>query len=382
LGVLVLITAGLLVRSLRNLQEADLGYSRDQLLPARIDFLHSGYRGTAIQNVTRELLDRRSSLPGVRGVTASGNGLFSGDESSDAIRIDGAAPSNQQDNETHDDEVGPNYFSTIGVPIVFGREITQEDFAKAAHVAVVNESFAKFYFGARSPIGHKIYMQDSDHPDQPPYEIIGVARDVHDHNVRDAVRRRMYAPLTSASFDDIGAYNFEIRTIVNPQALFTSVRKTIRELNPDLMIDNMETAGQLVTATLTSQALVAKLAAFFGGLVLILVCVGLYGSLTYNVAGRTREIGVRMALGAPRRDVIWMVIREALIVFMAGVTIGLPFGIAATRLFKAMLFGITTTDPLSIASAILALIVIWTAAAIIPVRRATRIDPLVALRYE
>jgi hypothetical protein len=382
LGVLVLMTAGLLVRSLRNLQEADLGYSRDQLLLARVDFLQSGYKGTAIQNVTQELLDRLSSLPGVHGVTASSNGLFSGDESSDAIRIDGVAPSNQQDNETHDDEVGPNYFSTIGVPIVLGREITQEDFAKAVHVAVVNESFAKFYFGARSPIGHKIYMQDSEHPDQPPYDIIGVARDVHDHNVRDAVRRRMYAPLTSATFDDIGAYNFEIRAIGNPQALFTSVRKAIRELNPNLIIDNMETAGELVTDTLTSQALVAKLAAFFGGLVLMLVCVGLYGSLAYNVAGRTREIGVRMALGAPRRNVMWMVIREALIVFTAGVTIGLPFGIAATRLFKAMLFGITTTDPLSIASAILALIVIWTAAAIIPVRRATRVDPIVALRYE
>jgi len=382
LGVLVLMTAGLLVRSLRNLQEADLGYSRDQLLLARVDFLQSGYKGTAIQNVTQELLDRLSSLPGVRGVTASSNGLFSGDESSDAIRIDGVAPSNQQDNETHDDEVGPNYFSTIGVPIVLGREITQEDFAKAVHVAVVNESFAKFYFGARSPIGHKIYMQDSEHPDQPPYDIIGVARDVHDHNVRDAVRRRMYAPLTSATFDDIGAYNFEIRAIGNPQALFTSVRKAIRELNPNLIIDNMETAGELVTDTLTSQALVAKLAAFFGGLALMLVCVGLYGSLAYNVAGRTREIGVRMALGAPRRNVMWMVIREALIVFTAGVTIGLPFGIAATRLFKAMLFGITTTDPLSIASAILALIVIWTAAAIIPVRRATRVDPIVALRYE
>ncbi len=382
LGVLVLMTAGLLVRSLRNLQEADLGYSRDQLLLARVDFLQSSYKGPAIQNVTRELLDRLSALPGVRGVTASSNGLFSGDESSDAIRIDGVAPANQQDSVTADDEIGPNYFSTIGVPIVLGREINQEDFAKAAHVAVVNESFARFYFGGGNPIGHKVYMQDSDHPDQPPYEIIGVARDVHDHNVRDAVRRRMYAPLTSATFDDIGAYNFEIRAIGNPQALLNSVRNAIRELNPDLIIDNMETAGELVTDTLTSQMLVAKLSAFFGALVLILVCVGLYGSMAYNVAGRTREIGVRMALGAPRRTVMWMVINEALIVFTAGVTIGLPLGIAATRLFKAMLFGISRTDPLSIASAILALIVICTAAAIIPVRRATRVDPLVALRYE
>ena len=319
---------------------------------------------------------------GVRGVTASSNGLFSGDESGDAIRIDGVAPANQQDNVTADDEVGPNYFSTIGVPIVLGREITLRDFASATHVAVVNETFAKYYFEGRSPIGHKIYIQDSDHPNQPPYEIIGVAHDVHDHNVRDAVRRRMYAPLSSATFDDIGAYNFEIRAIGNPQALINAVRNAIREMNPDLIIDSMETAGELVTDTLASQVLVAKLSAVFGALVLSLVCVGLYGSMAYNVAGRTREIGVRMALGAPRRDVVWMVLREALIVFTSGVAIGLPAGIAATQLFKAMLFGVSKTDPPSIASAILALIVVCMASAIIPARRATRVDPMVALRYE
>ena len=153
-------------------------------------------------------------------------------------------------------------------------------------------------------------------------------------------------------------------------------------MNPDLIIDSMETAGELVTDTLASQVLVAKLSAFFGALVLTLVCVGLYGSMAYNVAGRTREIGVRMALGAPRRDVVWMVLREALIVFTAGTVIGLPAGIAATHLFKAMLFGVSNTDPLSIASAIVALILICMAAAIIPARRAMKVDPMVALRYE
>ncbi|PYT08139.1 MAG: hypothetical protein DMF60_05550 [Acidobacteria bacterium] len=371
-----------MVRSLRNLQVADLGYSRDQLLLVRVDFLQSGYKGPAIPNVTGQLLDRLLTLPGVRSVTASSNGLFSGDESSDAIRIDGAASSEPQDNSTADDEVGPNYFSTIGAPIVLGREITQEDFAKAAHVAVVNETFAKFYFGGRSPIGHTISIQDSDHPDQPPYEIVGVARDVHDHNVRDAVRRRMYAPLTSATFDEIGAVNFELRAIGNPQALINSVQNAIREMNPDLIVDNMETAGELVTDTLTSQVLVAKLSAFFGALVLILVCVGLHGSMAYNVAERTREIGVRMALGAPRRDVVWMVMRETLLVFMAGVAIGIPSGIVATRLFQAMLFGVTKADPLSMATAIVTLVAICVIAAITPVRRATRVDPIVALRYE
>jgi predicted permease len=380
LGALVLMTAGLLVRSLRNLQEADLGYSRDRLLLARVDILESGYRGAAIQNMTRELIDRFAALPGVRSVTVSSNGLFSGDESSDAIRVDGVASANQLDNVTADDEVGPNYFSTIGDPIVLGREITSEDLARAAHVAVVNETFAKFYFGGRNPLGHKITMHDSQHPDS--FEIVGVARDVHDHSVRDTVRRRMYAPLTSAGFDDLGAYNFEIRAVGDSHVLVNSIRTTIRNLNPDLAVDNIKTASELVTDTLTSQVLMAELSTFFGGLVLVLVCVGLYGSMTYRVARRTREIGVRMALGAPREGLIWMVTREACIELAIGGPIGIAAAIAATRLFKAMLFGLSETDPLSIASTILALAGVCLAAAIVPVQRAIRVDPISALRHE
>ena len=378
LGALVLMTAVLLVRSLGNLQEADLGYSRDRLLLARVDILESGYQGAAIENITRELLDRLAALPGVRSVTFSSNGLFSGDESSDAILVDGMA--NEHGNVTADDEVGPNYFSTIGDPIVLGREITSEDLARLARVAVVNETFANFYFGGRNPIGHKITVQDSDHPET--FEIVGVARDVHDHGVRDAVRPRMYAPLTGASFDDLGAYNFEIRAAGDSHLLVNAIRTTIRNFNPDLVVDNIKTASELVTDTLTSQLLVAKLSTFFGGLVLLLVCAGLYGSMTYSVARRTREIGVRMALGAPREGLIWMVTREACIELAIAGPIGIAAAIAATRLFEAMLFGLSKTDPLSMASAILALAGVCLAAAIFPVRRAMRVDPAVALRHE
>jgi predicted permease len=382
LGILVLMTASLLVRSLRNLQEADLGYSRDQLILTRVDALASGYKGSAIQVVWRELLSRLSSIPGVRAVTASTNGLYSGTESSDAIRIDGATFTNDKDKDCHDDQVGPNYFSTIGVPIVLGREINQQDYMTAANVAVVNESFANFYFQGRSPLGHKIYIEDSEHPNAPGYEIIGVARDVRDHHVREAVKSRMYAPLTSGSFDSEGAVNFEIRAIGNPEALTNSVRSAIRDYNPNLIIESVKTAGALVNDTLTSQVLVAKLSSIFGALVLVLVCVGLYGSMAYNVAARTREIGVRMALGAPRWDVVWMVTREAWAVVALGAVVGVPVGIAAARLFEVMLYGVSQADLLSIALAILTLMAICVVAAIVPARRATRVDPLVALRYE
>ena len=382
LGALVLMTASLLVRSLHNLQGADLGYSRDQLLLAHVDFLQSGYQGAAIHTATREVLARLAAVPGTQAVTASSNGLFSGDESSDSIRIDGVTPRDQPGNATADDEVGPNYFSTIGIPIVLGREITEHDFSVAARVAVINEAFAKAYLGAQNPIGHKIHLEDSDHPDLPSYEIVGVARDAHDHSVRDDVRCRMYAPLTSATFAENGSVNFELRAIGNPQSLVNSVRTALRDLNPDLVVDNVETARELVSDTLTSQIVVAKLSTLFGGLVLILVCVGLYGTMAYSVAARTREIGVRMALGARRTDVIWMVSSEVWIVLAVGCMIGVLTGIAGTRLFQALLFGVGKTDPLSIGAAILALAAVCVAAAIVPVQRATKVDPMVALRYE
>lgn len=382
LGVLVLMSASLLVRSLRNLQEADLGYSRDQLLLVPVDLFSGGYRGPAMQNATRELLLRFTSLPGVRSVTASSNGLFSGSESSDTVRVEGAFLNNQMDSETADDEVGPDYFRTIGAPIVLGRDITQQDFYAAARVAVVNESFANFYLGGQNPIGRMVHIQDSSRPDQPPYQIVGVARDVHDHSVRDAVRRRFYAPLTSATFDEPDLLNFEIRALGNPEMLINSVRGAIRAVNPDLVVGRIETAGALVTDTLSSQVLVAKLSSFFGVLVLILVCVGLYGSMAFNVAARTKEIGLRMALGAPRGALIWMVMREAWLVLVIGLAVGIPLGVTATRLFRTMLFGVGKSDPLSISSAVLALVAICVTAAIVPVRRATRVDPMSALRYE
>jgi putative ABC transport system permease protein len=382
LGVLVLMAASLLVRSLQNLEETNLGYSRDQLLLVPIDLFASGYKGPAIQNATQELLLQFARLPGARSVTASYNGLFSGSESADTIKIDGASSEDQKDNVVTDDGIGPNYFGTIGAPVVLGREITQQDFSTAARVAVVNETFTKFYFKDRNPLGHKISIEDSDHPDRPPYEIVGVARDVHDHGVRDVVPRRMYAPITSATFDDSDTINFEIRAVGNPKMLIKSVRSAIRTLNPDLVVGDIETAGELVNDTLTSQVVVAKLSTCFGVLVLVLVCVGLYGSMSYNVASRTKEIGLRMALGAPRGNLVWMVMRETWLVLIIGLAVGIPVGIAASHLFKALLFGVSKSDPFSIAAAILALLAISVTAAIIPIRRATHVDPMVSLRHE
>ena len=383
LACLVLMAAGLLLRSLRNLQEVDLGYSHDQLMLARVDPIGSGYaKGQVALNVDRELLELLRTLPGVRSASLSLNGLYSGDESADAFKVEGFTSGNDQDSVSNDDEVGPSYFSTIGVPILLGREINDQDYAAAANVAVVNQTFAKFYFGDRDPLGHTVYLLDSEHPNRPPFEIIGVAKDVRDHSVRKMPERRIYAPLTNGAFDDNVAPNFEIRAAGNPEALVNEVRAAIRKLDPKLVIESVEPADNLVNDTLTTQVLIARLSSLFGALVLAMICVGLYGTMSYGVVGRTKEIGVRMALGARRMDVIWMVAREACIMLAIGIAVGIPIGIAATSAFKAMLFNVSKADPLAIAAAIGTLIAISVAAAVIPARRASRVDPMVALRYE
>ncbi|MBV8207566.1 MAG: ABC transporter permease [Acidobacteria bacterium] len=382
LGVLVLMTAGLLLRSLRNLQELDLGYSRDQLVLARIDPIGSGYKGPAVLGVERELLQRFSRLPGVRSASASMNGLFSGTESADAFIIEGFTPRKSDDSVSNDDMIGPGYFRTIGVPILLGRDISQQDYDSGAPVVVVNERFARFYYGDRNPIGHKVRLQDSSRPNLPPFEIVGVARDVRDHDLREEVPRRIYAPLSTQAFDLVVAPNFEIRAAGNPEALINEVRAAIREFDPNLVIENVETGSRLVNDNLAGEILVARLSTGFGVLVLALILVGLYGVMSYGVVRRTREIGLRMALGARRTNVIWMVGRESCFMLLAGVAAGIPLGLAASTLFKTMLFDVSKADPIAIAGALGALGAICLAAAVIPARRATRVDPMVALRYE
>jgi putative ABC transport system permease protein len=381
-GVVVIMAAGLLVHSLRNLQSVNLGYRPGELLVARVDLTGAGYGAARAQSMTRELIERLGRIPGVGRVTVSSNGLFSGSESADAIRVEGFATAEREDLVAHDDEIGPDYFSAIGAPIVRGREITTRDFDAAAHVAVVNETFARFYFGNRNPLGYRIAVEDSDHPDAPPYEIVGVVADVRDHHVRGNVERRFYAPITSGGFTGAGALNFEIRTTGRPAALMDPVRRTIRAADPALVIDSIKPADALVGTSLASQTLVAQLSLAFGVLVLVLICIGIYGSISYGVACRTNEIGVRLALGASRGSIVRMVVRDASVMVAAGIVAGIPFGIAGTRIFATLLFGVRAADPATIAATAAAIVATAMVAVLLPARRATSVDPMLALRQD
>jgi predicted permease len=378
--LLVLFAAGLLVHSLKNLRDLDLGYSRDNILMARVDPVAAGYKPAQLIEYQREMSSRLASIPGVRSVTASENGLFSGTESADAMKIEGYTASRDKDRVVYWDQVGVGYFHALGIPILMGRDFGPQDTPTSMKVAVINETMAKFYFRNSNPIGRKMWIDDQQHKDQP-MEIIGVARDVRDHTIRGPVQRRFYVP-TGQALDALYAINFEIQTAGKPQDLTEPVRKAFAALDANVPVSRIRTLNELVDSSISNNILVARLSTFFGFLALMLACIGLYGVMSYTVSRRTREIGVRMALGAQRTQVLGMVLNEGLKLVLIGIVIGIPLALLSTRIFSSMLFGLSAADPLSMLTVIAILGSIATLAGLIPARRATKVDPMVALRYE
>jgi predicted permease len=380
LSLLVLFAAGLLVRTLANLKNLDLGYNREHLLLLRTDPIAAGYKGQQVVALSNEIMERLAALPGVRGVTMSKNGLFSGSDSEDDIRIEGYVPARDEDRAVHWDWAGPNYFSAIGIPIILGRDIGLQDTATSPKVAVINQTMARFYFGKTNPIGRKMWIDDSEHPQ--PIEIIGVARDARGFELRGAMERRFYMPFAQTFQEAMANVIFEVRTAGDPSAVADSARKAIADFNPNLNVLWVRTVDRLVNDTLSTDIMVARLSSFFGGLALLLACIGLYGVMSYTVNGRTKEIGLRMALGAQRSTVLWMVLKEVMILVLIGVVVGVPAALAASQSLSALLFGLNPADPISLGVVILLLSVVALLAGLLPARRAIKVDPLVALRYE
>lgn len=378
--LLVLFAAGLLVRSLSNLRNLDLGYDRDHILMATADPVAAGYKPAQLVGYEQEMTARLSVLPGVRSVTASENGLFSGTESADAMKIEGYVASNDQDRIVCWDQVGTNYFKALGIPMLAGREFGPQDTPTSPKVAVINESMAKFFFGNSNPIGRRMWMDDQEHKNQP-IEIVGVTRDVRDHTLRGSLQRRFYIP-TTQSLDALYAVNFEIQTAGKPQQMMEDVRKAFATLDANVPLTRVRSLTELVDSSISKDILIARLSTFFGILALLLACVGLYGVMSYTVSGRTREIGVRMALGAQRTQLLRMVLEEAMKLVLIGIVAGIPVALLLTRAFNSMLFGLSSADPLSMIVVIAVLGAVATVASLIPARRATKVDPMVALRYE
>jgi predicted permease len=381
-SLILLVGAGLFVRTLQNLENVDVGYTRRGLLLVKIDSQAGGYKDAQVNQLTRNLLDRLRRIPGVFSATVSENGLFSGTDSTEnSAEIEGYTPRSYDDRVNRSDRVGPNYFEVVGTHVAQGRGIRPQDSEHGMNVVVINEAMSRFYFPHANPVGKHIF--DGTGKNRVVYTIIGVVQDVKQRQLRETAARRLYTAFFQHQPDDpIDAINFEIRTGTR-SALFTdAVRRSFASYNPNLPILSIQSADELINDDLRQERLVARLSSFFGVLALALAGIGLYGVLSYLTARRTIEIGIRLALGAEKRSVIGMILRETLLLIAAGLGIGIVLSLAAFRLLSNSLYGLSASDPLTILMAAVMITAVAATAACLPAWRASRVDPMVALRYE
>ena len=381
-SVVLMVLAGLFIRTLRNLEHVDVGYNRGGLLLVEIDSHAGGYADSEVNLLGRDLLDRLARIPGVQAVSLSENGLFSGTDSASDAQVEGFTGTNRADRLNSSDRVGPAYFQVVGTQVLQGRGIGTEDTAISPKVAVINEKMARFYFPKTNPIGRHIFMGDGK--DRVGLTIIGVVRDAKQSDLREQTPRRFYTPLAQhkGGDDPISVINFELRTSLASANVESAVRRTIQAVNPNLPILSLKTADDLINSDLTEERMIAKLSGFFGALALVLAAIGLYGVMSYITARRTTEIGIRFALGAPRASVIGMVLKDTLLLAAIGLAIGIAASASVGKLFESALFGLHPFDPTTISSALCVIIVAAALAAYIPAWRASRVDPMVALRQE
>jgi predicted permease len=378
ISLLLLVAAGLFVRSLQNLTSESFGYEPTQMLLFRLLPTTAGYRGAALNQLLRDLTQTFSAVPGVRGVTLSDNGLFFGRDSGDQISILGQAPQPGQKMDASWDEVGPNYFTTIGIPVLTGRDVTERDSA-GPHVCWINQTMSRYYFGDANPIGRQLR---DDYPETLyTCEIVGVVADARYNSIRETTPRRFYVPFFNPIEPALDP-TFEIRFAGGGTSVAAAVREAIRQTNPALDPPDIRTIALQVDAQLFRDRLTARLSVVCGGLAMLLACIGLYGVMSYNVAWRTSELGVRMALGAGRSRILGLVLREALAVTTIGAAAGVAVALAATRIVQSLLFGLTARDPVTFGGAATLLVGVAACAAAIPAWRASRVEPMVALRYE
>jgi predicted permease len=277
-------------------------------------------------------------------------------------------------------QVGPDFFRTVDVKVVLGRGIEERDTANSTPVAVVDENLAHSFFGDSNPVGRRFSEGDTFDPKKA-VEIVGVVKNFKYRSPRSSDVKHAYFPYTQAQ-GGVGTMHFEVRSAGDPLALTAAVRAAIREIDPNLALAEVKTQTQMMAEALTQERLLAKLCAFFGALALALAAIGLYGLMAYSVSRRTHEIGIRMALGAHRRQVLYMVLQQSLVLVAAGTVVGLLAAIATARLIGSELYGLKPTDPLTLALAAFFMLAVGAFAAYLPALRATKVDPTVALRYE
>lgn len=381
LSLLLVLGAAIFVRTLANLHAVEIGFNTEKLLTFRLDASQAGYKGAALRTFYAHMDERFRSLPGVRAATITDMPMVAGSNSRTQVLMPGIPKREDRDaTRTSLISVGSTFFETMQLPILLGRAIDSRDVEGSPLAVVVNEVFAKKFFPAQSPIGHHFKLGNSGDNE---FTVIGIAKNARYSSLKDAIPPVVYLSLLQDVINrPPSPMFFELRTIGNPTALADTVRKVVHDAAPLVPVTNMMTQTQRIDSTITQERTFADLCTAFAILALAIACVGLYGVMAYAVSRRTNEIGIRMALGAERRRIVWMVMREVLAFAAIGLAVGLACAWTTLSAIKSFIFGMKPADPLTILMATAILLAALIAAGLAPATRASRIDPVNALRHE
>jgi predicted permease len=375
-SLVLLFGAGLFLRTVENLRNVDVGFNPQNLVVFRLNPALNRYDPPRIASLYDRTTERIQAIPGVRAVTLSNPPLLSGSVNGTSFIVQGRPFSRGPQNNINRVRVAANFFETMEIPLLAGRGFTAHDHQSASRVAVINEAAVRKFFPDEHPLGRRFGTSPETSSQ---IEVVGIVRDAKYNSLRDEAPPTMYEPYTQAQ---LGPMAFEVRTAGEPSATVPAIREAVRQVDPNVPLMNISTQVEAIEGRFAQERLVAQAYVLFGGLALLVAAVGLFAVMSYAVARRVSEIGVRMALGAQRVDVIHLIMRESMTLVAAGIAAGLGAALASGRLVQSLLFGLQPTDLVTMALAVLVLLAVSTLAGYLPARRAARVDPMVALRAE
>jgi predicted permease len=382
ISLLLLVGAGLFLRTLDNLRSVDIGWNPQNLVFVRVDAEGAQLDNDRKLRFFQDGIDRLRAIPGVRHATVSKPTLMSGGVFGTALYVQGRVYPKGKDSYVEERDninqvvVAPNYFEAMGIPLVAGRGFTERDNEKAPEVAVINQAAARKFFPNENPIGRKFGTSIDDTPDT---AIVGVLRDVRYNDLREPPPPTMYLPHLQNNPEDLV---FSVRTAGDPAAVMSAARAAVNAANPNVPVVAVQTQLSMLEQRFAHEKVLAQAYMLFGGIALFVAAIGLFGLMSYNVSRRTREIGIRMAMGAERKEVLGLVLRESMWLVVIGIAIGVAASLAAGRLVASQLFGLEPNDLATMLSAMAVMLGVSAAAGYLPARRAAQVDPMVALRYD
>ena len=375
LSLPLLVSAALMLKTLQNLRAVDTGFNKENVLFASVNPSLNGYTPERSMNFYNELLLKTRALPGVTSASLASDTPISGGWDQLSLVVEGYTPREGERTSSEMTVVSSDYFKVLGIPLVNGRDFNAQDRLGSPKVVIVNEKMARYFFGTTDVLGKRIGVDGV-----PDMSIVGVVRDAQYVNLRRDVRRHFYMPATQE--ERLTNMALHVKTFTDPNVVAESLRADLKALDPHLPLYDIKTLSNEIDQSLIQERIVTWLSSAFGVLATLLTALGLYGVLTFSVARRTREIGIRMALGAQRGDVFRMIMIRAIVLVGVGVAVGLGASFAFSRLLASLLFGVAPNNPLTLGIVSFGLIAIALLASFLPARRATKVDPLVALRYE